>query len=198
MDHKDVIIQDLKAENKKLTEELKQLKSQPAAVDMDKLTKEMMEHICDNLCKHPNRVGITQEELDDICNNCKMGKFVCDILNTYNHQARQLTELKEESLDSVEMCEVKILIDEFLEYKRLEAQGLLIRKSFEIGGKAYIHQFDREGVLIPVQGAVLDIEEDSIRIQLADGRQLDIPKKSKGLFLTEQEAQSALEKMKGE
>lgn len=34
MDHKDVIIQDLRAENKKLTEELEQLKSQPAACDL--------------------------------------------------------------------------------------------------------------------------------------------------------------------
>lgn len=40
MDHKDVIIQDLKAKNKKLTEELKQLKKQPAAVEtnMERLT----------------------------------------------------------------------------------------------------------------------------------------------------------------
>ena len=52
--------------------------------DMDKLTTEMMEHICDNLCMHPNRVGQTQDELDDICAECKMGKFVCDILNTHN------------------------------------------------------------------------------------------------------------------
>lgn len=91
MDEKDLRIQTLKAENKKLTEELKQLKSQPAAGDMDKLTTEMMEHICDNLCKHPNRVDITQEELDEVCDECKMGKFVCDILNTYNHQMQQAT-----------------------------------------------------------------------------------------------------------
>ena len=54
--------------------------------DIDQITTEMMEYICDNLCKHPNRVGITQDELDGICAECKMGKFVCDILNTYNRQ----------------------------------------------------------------------------------------------------------------
>ena len=52
--------------------------------DIDKITTEVMEHICDNLCMHPIRVGQTQEELEDICTECRMGKFVCDILNTYN------------------------------------------------------------------------------------------------------------------
>ena len=68
-------------------------KNQSAAVetDMDKLTTEMMEHICDNICMHPIRVGQTQDELDDICAECKMGKFVCDILNTYNH-SRQASD----------------------------------------------------------------------------------------------------------
>ena len=51
---------------------------------MDMLTTEMMEHLCDNLCMHPNRVGVSQEELDEICDGCKMGHFVCGILNEYN------------------------------------------------------------------------------------------------------------------
>ncbi|MBQ4560251.1 MAG: hypothetical protein IJA54_08030 [Tyzzerella sp.] len=52
--------------------------------DIDKLTTEMMEHICDNLCKHPTKAK-DQEELDEICSSCQMGQFVCDVLNTYNH-----------------------------------------------------------------------------------------------------------------
>lgn len=52
--------------------------------EMDKLVEEMMEHICDNLCKHPIQHGITQEQLEDICAGCAMGKFVCEILNTHN------------------------------------------------------------------------------------------------------------------
>lgn len=51
---------------------------------MDKLTTEMMEHICDNICKEPCRTDIDQEQLDDICAECKMARFVCDILNQYN------------------------------------------------------------------------------------------------------------------
>ena len=51
--------------------------------DIDKITTEMMEHICDNLCKHPINAK-DQDELDEICSSCQMGQFVCDILNTYN------------------------------------------------------------------------------------------------------------------
>lgn len=64
--------------------------------DMDKLTTAMMEHICDNLCMNPIRVGQTQDELEDICAECKMGKFICDILNTYNHTQAALEEMKGE------------------------------------------------------------------------------------------------------
>lgn len=51
---------------------------------MDKVTTEMMEHLCDNLCRHPHDPELTQEELDDICTECKMGRYVCDMLNEYN------------------------------------------------------------------------------------------------------------------
>lgn len=50
---------------------------------MDGITTEMMEHICDNLCKYPDQ--LSEEELEDKCTtDCKMGRFVCDILNQYN------------------------------------------------------------------------------------------------------------------
>lgn len=49
---------------------------------MDGITTEMMEHICDNLCKYPDQ--LSGEELEDKCAECKMGRFVCDILNQYN------------------------------------------------------------------------------------------------------------------
>lgn len=50
---------------------------------MDEITTEMMEHICDNLCKYPDQ--LSEEELEDKCTtDCKMGRFVCDILNQYN------------------------------------------------------------------------------------------------------------------
>lgn len=56
---------------------------------MEQITTEMMEHICDNLCKHPSRPDITQEELDAICDECKMGEYVCSILNTHNELVKK-------------------------------------------------------------------------------------------------------------
>ncbi|MFA9376250.1 MAG: hypothetical protein ACERKZ_05775 [Lachnotalea sp.] len=53
-------------------------------IQMEKITTEMMEYVCDNICKHPGNgenTGITQEDLEEICAECKMGKFVCDIMN---------------------------------------------------------------------------------------------------------------------
>ena len=49
---------------------------------MDSITTEMMEYICDNLCRFPKEMN--QEEVDEHCCECKMGQYVCDILNTYN------------------------------------------------------------------------------------------------------------------
>ena len=49
---------------------------------MDGITTAMMEHICDDLCKYPDQ--LSGEALEDNCAECKMGRFVCDILNQYN------------------------------------------------------------------------------------------------------------------
>ena len=46
------------------------------------ITTEMMEHICDNLCKYPDQ--LSEMELEDKCAECKMGRFMRDILNQYN------------------------------------------------------------------------------------------------------------------
>jgi len=50
---------------------------------MDKITEEMMEHVCDHLCRFPWEIS-DQEEMDAICDSCEMGKHVCNILNEYN------------------------------------------------------------------------------------------------------------------
>lgn len=49
----------------------------------DQITTEMMEHICDHLCRFPESAA-SQEQLEDICAECKMGQFVCDLLNSVN------------------------------------------------------------------------------------------------------------------
>lgn len=52
---------------------------------MDKITEEMAEYLCDKLCMYGSgQVPLTQEKLDEKCNDCKLGKYVCDILNEYN------------------------------------------------------------------------------------------------------------------
>lgn len=51
---------------------------------MDRITTEMAEHICDNICKYPCMKFEGDECLEDICAECKMGQFICGILNEYN------------------------------------------------------------------------------------------------------------------
>lgn len=48
---------------------------------MEEIIDKMAEHFCGSLCWNPHRTDITQNELDDICFECQMQKFVCDILN---------------------------------------------------------------------------------------------------------------------
>ena len=50
---------------------------------MDQITTEMAEHICDNLCKRPCQ-NLDQEELEEICADCELGHYICDILNEHN------------------------------------------------------------------------------------------------------------------
>lgn len=50
---------------------------------MEELTDKIAEHFCSDLCRHPHRTDISQDELDDICCECQIGKFVCDILNEH-------------------------------------------------------------------------------------------------------------------
>ena len=183
MTEKDLQIQDLKAENEKL-------KQPKAAVDtdMDKLTTEMMEHICDNICMHPIRVGQTQDELDDICAECKMGKFVCDILNAYN----RLNEFdKTQSYD---------LLKKLSEYRNLEEQGLLLKLPCKVGDTVY--SITRDFISEYIVESIM-IYEHSIQFywkctkgiyhNVVGFADFEI---GKAVFLTEQEAQAALEKMK--
>lgn len=51
--------------------------------DIQKITTEMMEYICDHVCIAPKTV-LDDEQLERYCEECKMGKYVCDICNTYN------------------------------------------------------------------------------------------------------------------
>lgn len=51
--------------------------------NMDTITTEMMVHLCDKLCRYPHEVE-DEDELKDICCECRMGEFVNGILNEHN------------------------------------------------------------------------------------------------------------------
>ena len=190
MTEQDKKIQDLKAENAKLKEQLKEQSKPTEPTDMDKITTEMMEHICDNLCMHPIRVGQTQDELDDICAECKMGKFVCDILNTYNR------------LNDFDKTQSYDLLKKLSEYRNLEEQGLLLKLLCKVGDTVYsiTRDFISEYIVESIR-----IYEHSIQFywkctkgiyhNVVGFADFEI---GKTVFLTEQEAQAALEKMKHE
>jgi hypothetical protein len=51
--------------------------------EMDKVIEDMMGYVCDYICQYRAKAK-NEEELSEICNDCQMGKHVCDILNIHN------------------------------------------------------------------------------------------------------------------
>ena len=49
--------------------------------NLNQITEEMMEHVCDKICRYPRTVN-DQDELNYICAECKMELFVRDIINS--------------------------------------------------------------------------------------------------------------------
>lgn len=50
---------------------------------MEKIILEMADFICDKICKNPINTQ-SEEKLEDICSECKLSKFLCDISNTFD------------------------------------------------------------------------------------------------------------------
>ena len=51
--------------------------------EMLKIVTPMMEHVCDKLCRFPWETE-RKEDLEDICNECKMDQYTNRILNQYD------------------------------------------------------------------------------------------------------------------
>ena len=51
--------------------------------NIDQITSDMASYVCDELCKYPCEIKDV-EKLEDICCECKMAKFIADIINTHN------------------------------------------------------------------------------------------------------------------
>lgn len=159
MDHKDAIIQDLKADNKKLTEELEQLKKQKAAVNtsMERLTGRD-EHgnanypYCfrEDTCKG---YGASSK-----CDDCSMTTKICSKLAQYEDLEEQglLLKIPVPLNSAVYSAECGMVVRDFVVYFTYDEKGTWAMNAF--------------GGIIGLWGSTV--------------------------FATEQEAQSALEKMK--
>lgn len=98
--------------------------------DMEKITTEFAEYICDKLCKYP--CIYDQEELDEYCAECKMAEFICGICNCYN----KLNTFVGSQLEKI-MIENNRLKNELQDYRNLEEQGLLLRLPCKVGDAVY-------------------------------------------------------------
>ena len=82
--HQGVAVIKKKSEHKEAMTKLARIEDiEEEAPEMEKITTEMMEYICDHVCIAPKTV-LDDEQLEHYCGECKMGKYVCDICNTYN------------------------------------------------------------------------------------------------------------------
>ena len=145
---------------------------------MDKIVTEMAEHICDKLCRFPREMD--QEELDEHCCDCKMGQFICDIQNTYNHL---------NDFEKSQCCKLLQTISELR--KQLPA--------FKIGDTAYLVDFEA-GVIdkSTVNGIVTRTEKNETEFEY-DSDLLEFCNDDIGniVFHTEDEANAALKNRGG-
>lgn len=47
--------------------------------EIDEITTELAEYVCDKLCKFPYELN--ENELIDRCAGCEMGNYICRLLN---------------------------------------------------------------------------------------------------------------------
>lgn len=125
-------------------------------------------------------------------------------IQTLKAENKKLTEelekFKEGNLDPIEMCKVAIALDRLKEYQRLEEQGLLLHLPCAIGSTIYqiakvrsIH-WEEDKIIIDDEGEWKVYDRVFKPVIIPDV----LTELGKKIFLTEQEAQVALEKMKGE
>lgn len=88
---------------------------------IEKITTEMAEYICDMCCGNLDDVSC-QEDADEICAECKLGKFICEICNEYN----SINTFVGSQIERLMMKNAE-LEKELQRYKDLEEQGLLLR-----------------------------------------------------------------------
>lgn len=166
MDEKDLRIQTLKEENKKLAEELEKYKQ---------LEKKMYE----KFEGHINTETIVNSFID-FYDMQEVNEELAECLLLTNENAKK-----------------------YKEYQRLEEQGLLLKFPCKVGdvvwfvGNKYVNDYEIRRFIVD------NIGIDAVQVaKTIEGRDywnsFSICDFGKTVFLTEQEAQSALEKMKGD
>lgn len=166
MDEKDLRIQTLKAENKKLTEELEAY-------------RQLEQKMYEKFQGHINTETIVNSFID-----------------FYDMQ-----EVNEELAECLLITNENV--KKYKEYQRLEEQGLLLELPCKVGDTVYdifMGEVKEKKVVAVVYFHSPSVKQ--ITIHASNGRGATTPielyRFGKTIFLTEQEAQTALEKMKGE
>ena len=143
--------------------------------DMEKLTTALAEYVCDDKCFFREVCG-NQEHLDEICDECKLGKFICDICNRYN------------KLNTFVGSQVEILLKknsklekELKRYEDLEEQGLLLRLPCKVGTKVWT-------IMTGMTGKHPMLFRQEFEVSMLDHW-------GKAVFLTKAEAEKALAEM---
>ncbi len=60
---------------------------------MDKAIDNMREYVCDTLCKFRDDNSLTQEELDAICEGCRLEAYTDDILGSSQSEAEWVRDI---------------------------------------------------------------------------------------------------------
>lgn len=167
--------------------------------DMEKITTEMAEYICDMCCGNLDDVR-SQEDADVICDECKLSKFIKDICISYN----KLNTFVGSQVEHLLKKEYE-LKRELKSYKDLEEQGLLLRLPVPEGAVVYTlsyiyeckfdydcKEFDaykcEEDIHCEHQYKVYRVKETKFQKQM-------LAMLGKTVFLTKAEAEKALAEM---
>lgn len=86
---------------------------------MDHITTAMLEHICNHICWFSWEVS-DQEEMDRICADCQMNRYLTDILNTYS----QLNDFEKSNIASLLKKYAEVVFCEECEYCKTKKAGI--------------------------------------------------------------------------
>ena len=96
-------------------------------------------------------------------------------------------------------CFENKMYEKLKEYEDLEEQGMLLRLPCKVGDTVYCFDYPRSDIVVVVEEKIekILIYEDDLTIETDGGYYLP-PMFGKLIFTTREEAEAALEKMKGE